>query len=161
MTAQTYLLHDSSTNFAQSFLFVDLLIIKCLFSLRAQIVKTRFTSTLLAKVNPLHKFIPSLQVDTNGISICEGSTIFFQVFAKNNKAGGRQAGIVAVMFWTLITLSASGSPPSNVSSSSMSLSKSPHSILSSYSSLSTKSSLLMAVVSSTQSSSSSSSSSQA
>ena len=129
MTVQTYHLHDSSTHFAQSLTFVNLLIIKCLFSLRAQIVITHFTSTLLAKVNLLHKFISSLQVDTNGILIFEGSTIFSQVFAENDKAGGALVEIVFVMFWTLITLSASGSLSFNVSSSSMSLSKSPKSLV--------------------------------
>ena len=88
MTAATYHLHDSSMHFAQSLTFVNLLIIKCLLSLKTQIVNARFTSTLLEKVNPLHKFIPSLQVDTNGISIFEGSTIFSQVFAENDNAGG-------------------------------------------------------------------------
>ena len=35
MSATTYQLHDSSTHFTKSFTFIDLLITKCLFSLRA------------------------------------------------------------------------------------------------------------------------------
>ena len=55
---------------------------------REKIINARFTSTLLAKVNSLHKFIIFLQVDTNGIWIFEGSIIFSQVFVENDKAGG-------------------------------------------------------------------------